>query len=56
LTASAPDARPAPRRGAIDTQSTKTTESGGPRGYDAGKKVMGRKRHATVDTGAARWS
>jgi transposase len=28
----------------------KTTESGGPRGYDAGKKVMGRKRHAIVDT------
>jgi len=26
--------------------SVKTTESGGPRGYDAGKKVKGRKRHA----------
>ena len=25
------------------------TESGGPRGYDAGKKVKGRKRHALVD-------
>ncbi|GGJ43012.1 hypothetical protein GCM10011320_58200 [Neoroseomonas lacus] len=34
----------------IDGQSTKTKESGGPRGYDAGKKVMGRKRHAMVDT------
>ncbi len=28
----------------------KTTEAGGPRGYDAGKKVMGRKRNAMVDT------
>jgi transposase len=28
----------------------KTTEARGPRGYDAGKKVMGRKRHAMVDT------
>ena len=28
----------------------KTTEAGGPRGYDAGKKIKGRKRHAMVDT------
>ena len=28
----------------------KTTEAGGPRGYDGGKKIKGRKRHALVDT------
>ena len=34
----------------IDSQSVKTTEAGGPRGYDAGKKINGRKREAMVDT------
>ena len=33
-----------------DSQSVETTEAGGPRGYDAGKKVKGRKRHIAVDT------
>ena len=34
----------------IDGQSVKTAEAGGPRAYDAGKKIKGRKRHAMVDT------
>lgn len=39
-----------PSAGIIDSQSVKSTESSDERGYDAGKKVNGRKRHVLVDT------
>jgi putative transposase len=42
-----------PSAAIIDSQSVKTTERGGPHGYDGGKKLSGRKRHLLVDTALA---
>ncbi len=39
-----------PTAGIVDSRSARRTESGGPKGYDAGKRVDGRKRHILVDT------
>ncbi len=39
-----------PSAGIIDSQSVKTTDRGGPHGYDGAKKLSGRKRHIIVDT------
>lgn len=44
------DRTPEPSGAIIDSQSVKTTEAGGERGFDAGKVINGRKRHTLVET------
>ncbi len=41
---------PEPTAAIIDAQSTRSTAQGGATGFDAGKKIKGRKRHLVVDT------
>jgi putative transposase len=40
----------APTAAIVDSQSVKTPDQAGERGYDAGKKIKGRKRHLAVDS------
>jgi Transposase DDE domain len=39
-----------PSAAVLDSQSVRTSEQGGPRGYDGAKNLCGRKRHLLVDT------
>ena len=41
---------PRPTAAIIDSQTARTSEAGGERGYDGGKKINGRKRHLVVGT------
>src|ERR1700741_3807546 len=42
--------KPSPTAAVIDSQGAATTQAGGPRGFDPGKRIYGRKRHIVTDT------
>jgi len=42
--------KPTPTAAVIDSQTASTTQAGGPRGFDPGKRLHGRKRHIVTDT------
>lgn len=42
--------KPKPTAAVIDSQTASTTQAGGPRGFDPGKRLHGRKRHIVTDT------
>jgi putative transposase len=48
--------KPTPTAAILDSQSIRTAEGGDERGYDAGKKITGRKRHIAVDTLGLIWA
>jgi len=48
--------RSMPTAAIVDSQSIRTAEGGEERGYDAGKKITGRKRHLAVDTLGLVWA
>ena len=47
--------KPAPTAAIMDSQAVKTSDQGGPHGFDVAKQTAGRKRHVLVDTLGLIW-